>query len=211
MRLLVTAGPTREALDPVRFLSNKSTGKMGYALAAAGVRCGFQVTLISGPVSLARPEGLQDFISIVSAKEMADAVKSHFADMDALIMCAAVADYRPAEYSPIKIKKKDDGLVLRLERTEDILQSVGTLKQPGQIVAGFAAETNDLQSNAMHKLQKKKIDWIIANDITEKGCGFSTDTNAVTIFGRDGSVHRLPLANKQDIANQILKIILPKK
>jgi len=208
VKILITAGPTREALDPVRFLSNRSTGKMGYALAEAAIEAGHTVSLVSGPVVITAPEGLAEFVPVISAADMAEAVKKRFPDMDAAIMCAAVADYRPAEFSPLKLKKKDDDLILRLERTEDILKSLGAMKKSNQILAGFAAETDHLKENALAKLEKKNLDWIAANDVSASDRGFASSSNAVTLFGRNGAVHQLDYAPKKEIAEEIIRIIL---
>jgi len=206
MRLLVTAGPTRERLDPVRFLSNRSSGRMGYALAAAAVECGWEVILVSGPVSLTPPAGLFRFESVESAAQMADAVKSIAPSCDAVIMAAAVADYRPAQVSEQKIKKLPGDLVLKLERTEDILAALGAAKPSGQTLIGFAAETEELLAHAREKLQRKNLDWICANTVES---GFGTATNAVTLLGRDGETIALPSAPKEELARQILRIVLP--
>lgn len=208
MKILISAGPTREAIDPVRFITNHSSGKMGYALAQAAVLRGWEVTLVSGPVNLPCPEGLAEFVSVVSAAEMADAVKSRFSEMDAAILCAAVADYRPVTVSDKKIKKSDDDLVLRLERTEDILKSLGGMKTQ-QTLIGFAAETDDLEENALKKLKKKNLDWIAANKVGEPGRGFQADTNALTLYSADGEKIVLPLTDKASLAVEMLNRIFP--
>lgn len=208
MKILISAGPTREAIDPVRFITNHSSGKMGYALAQAAVLRGWEVSLVSGPVNLPCPEGLTEFVSVVSAAEMADAVKSRFSEMDAAILCAAVADYRPVTVSDKKIKKNDDDLVLRLERTEDILKSLGGMKTR-QTLIGFAAETNDLEENALKKLKKKNLDWIAANKVGEPGRGFQADTNALTLYSANGEKIVLPLTDKVSLAVEMLNRIFP--
>jgi len=208
MKVLVSAGPTREAIDPVRFISNRSTGKMGYALAAAAVKAGHEVSLVSGPVSIAAPEGLAEFVQVESAAEMADAMKSRAAGSEAIIMCAAVADYRPFETAKSKIKKKDGSLSLELVRTEDILLSLGSMKKPGQILAGFAAETDSLEANALDKMKRKSLDWIVANEVGRPGRGFEADANAVTLYSRDGRKIELPLESKSSLAEKILSVIL---
>ena len=206
-KILITAGPTREKLDAVRFLSNRSTGKMGYALAEAARDAGYDVTLVSGPVDLAPVEGVT-MVKIESAAEMAEAVKSRSPEMDVVIMAAAVADYRPVHIHQGKMKKLPGNLTLELERTEDILASLGQMKPEGQILVGFAAETDDLLLNAAGKLQRKNLDWIIANDVSKPDRGFGTATNAVTMLGKDGRNIDVPLASKAVIAATILETIL---
>lgn len=209
MKILISAGPTREAIDPVRFITNHSSGKMGYALAQAAVKRGWQVVLVSGPVDLPRPEGLAEFVQVVSAAEMADAVKSRFPAMDGAILCAAVADYRPVTVSNKKIKKSDDDLILHLERTEDILKTLGTMKNAKQILIGFAAETDDLEANALAKLKKKNLDWIAANKVGVPGRGFQADTNAITLYNAAGEKIELPLTDKASLAEEMLNRIFP--
>ena len=209
MKILISAGPTREAIDPVRFITNHSSGKMGYALAQAAVKRGWQVVLVSGPVDLPRPEGLAEFVQVVSAAEMADAVKSRFPAMDGAILCAAVADYRPVTVSNKKIKKSDDDLILHLERTEDILKTLGTMKNAQQILIGFAAETDDLEANALAKLKKKNLDWIAANKVGVPGRGFQADTNAITLYNAAGEKIELPLTDKASLAEKMLNRIFP--
>lgn len=209
IKLLITAGPTREALDPVRFITNRSSGKMGYALAAAAVEKGFSVILVSGPVDSAvvPPEGLAEFVPVVSAAEMADAVKSRFPAMDAAILCAAVADYRPKIVEANKIKKKEGEFVLELERTEDILFELGQMKTPVQRLIGFAAETENLAENALGKLKKKNLDWIAANQVGLPGQGFQSDRNEITLYGANGETIPLPLTEKKLLAKQMLDVI----
>ncbi len=209
MKILIFAGPTREAIDPVRFITNHSSGKMGYALAQAAVKRGWQVVLVSGPVNLPHPEGLAEFVQVVSAAEMADAVKSRFPAMDGAILCAAVADYRPVTVSNKKIKKSDDDLILHLERTEDILKTLGTMKNAQQILIGFAAETDDLEANALAKLKKKNLDWIAANKVGVPGRGFQADTNAITLYNAAGEKIELPLTDKASLAEEMLNRIFP--
>lgn len=209
MKILISAGPTREAIDPVRFITNHSSGKMGYALAQAAVKRGWQVVLVSGPVDLPRPKGLAEFVQVVSAAEMADAVKSRFPAMDGAILCAAVADYRPVTVSNKKIKKSDDDLILHLERTEDILKTLGTMKNAQQILIGFAAETDDLEANALAKLKKKNLDWIAANKVGVPGRGFQADTNAITLYNAAGEKIELPLTDKASLAEEMLNRIFP--
>ena len=198
--------PVGGELDAVRFLTNRSTGKMGYALAEAARDAGYDVTLVSGPVSLAPVDGVT-MVMIESAADMADAVKSRAPEMDIVIMAAAVADYRPAQVHQGKMKKQPGNLMLELERTEDILASLGQVKPSGQILVGFAAETDDLLANAAGKLQRKNLDWIVANDVSRSDRGFGTSTNAVTMICRDGRRIDLPLAEKKDIARTILRTV----
>ena len=209
MRILVTAGPTREAIDAVRFLSNKSTGRMGYALAEAAVAAGHDVVLVSGPVALTPPDGLLEFVPVVSAADMADAVKRRAPDCGMVIMCAAVADYTPAHPVDRKMKKSDGNLTLELKRTEDILKTLGQNKPAGQILIGFAAETDGLEQYARAKLAAKNLDWIAANDVSRPDRGFAAGTNAVTLFAADGRRFDLPLQSKDDIAKRMLEILLP--
>ena len=200
-RVLVTAGPTREKLDPVRHLSNPSSGKMGHALARVANRRGAEVTLVSGPTFLAKPLGVKQ-IKVTTAQEMHQAVTEKFTQMDAVVMAAAVSDYRPKEAAAEKVKKSSDNNVLELERTEDILLLLGQLKK-GQVLIGFAAETENLLENAKEKLQQKNLDFIVANDLTVANAGFGSDTNEVAIVWPGGKVETLPLASKDLIAMQI--------
>lgn len=209
MNILISAGPTREAIDPVRFLTNRSSGKMGYAIAEAAVNAGHHVTLVSGPVTLESPPGLSEFVPVESAAQMAEAVKSRFNGMGLTIMCAAVADYRPAVCHSSKLKKSEGNLILELERTEDILKTLGSRKQPNQILVGFAAETDQMRSHAMEKLKQKNLDWIVANQVGVADRGFASDNNAATLFGRDGTVLELPLMSKSELAHHILSAVVP--
>lgn len=205
MHVLISAGPTREKIDPVRFISNRSSGRMGYALAAAAVRAGHRVTLVSGPVVLPCPEGVER-VSVESAAEMAAAIRRCAADADVIIMAAAVADYRPAAPEPRKIKKMPGELTLKLERTEDILAALGQCKRPGQILVGFAAETDDLERNALDKLRRKNLDWIAANRVED---GFGTTDNALVVFHRNGGRYVLENSPKEILAARLLRLILP--
>ncbi len=206
MKILINAGPTRESLDPVRFITNHSTGKMGYALAGAAVKAGHEVTLVSGPVALTPPEGLASLIQIVSAAEMAEAMKNAFPSADLTILCAAVADYRPKYYSETKLKKQPGSMILELERTEDIALALGSRKQPGQLLAGFAAETDDVERNALQKLKTKNFDWIAANRVGIPGSGFGSDTNTVKLYAADGTVTDLGSELKTRLAEQLIRI-----
>ena len=206
MRIVVTAGPTREALDPVRYLTNHSSGKMGYAIARQAASRGADVVLISGPSNQTVPGGVQ-FVPVTSAQDMFAAVQRHYADADAVIKAAAVADYRPKTVAAQKIKKTDGDLVLELERNPDILAWLGAHKT-GQILVGFAAETNDVQQNALGKLQRKHLDFIAANDETDPDSGFGKDTNRLTLYGTDGSVTALPVLSKEAAADRLLDQVL---
>lgn len=206
-KIIISAGPTREKIDPVRFITNRSSGKMGYALAEKAVDFADKVVLVSGPVSLAVPENVE-CIKIESAAEMAEAMFRESRDADLIIMCAAVADYRPKFVHDQKMKKSDGDLTLILERTEDILQTLGKNKNANQIIAGFAAETNDILENAQSKLERKNLDFIIANDVSSssKG-GFGVDVNSVTIIDRTGHKEIFELAPKKELAEKILAYI----
>ena len=207
MHIVISAGPTREAIDPVRYITNRSTGKMGYAIAEAARERGLLVTLVSGPVNLQPPEGVE-VINIESAADMAKAMKSAAQTADIIVMAAAVADYRPRQYSTSKVKKSDGDMCIELERTEDILLSLGKNKRPGQILVGFAAETDDLLKNAQGKLQRKNLDYIAANIVGVPGRGFAADNNAITLIGRDGSQTEFALQSKKNLAEALLQHIL---
>lgn len=201
-RVLVTAGATQEALDPVRYLTNHSTGKMGYALAKAAMLRGAQVTLVSGQTSLEPPLAV-DVVPIVSAQDMYEAVERRFDDTDLLIMAAAVADYRPKEYVDQKIKKKAGGNVLELARTTDIIGTLSGRKHPGQFLCGFSMETEHMLENSRAKLEKKNLDMIVANNLRTEGAGFGTETNVVTLIRADGQTE-LPKLSKLDVSHRIL-------
>ena len=205
--ILVTAGPTYEAIDPVRFIGNRSSGKMGFAIARAAARRGARVTLVSGPTSLQTPVGIRR-IDIESAHEMFQAVRSEYEKHDVTIMAAAVADFKPVEQAAGKIKKKDDNSVpgLKLTRTEDILRYVGEHKGERTVI-GFAVETEDEIKNAREKLQKKNLDYIVLNNPTDPGSSFGGDTNRITILGPDDWKQDFPLMSKFDAANKILDLI----
>lgn len=207
--IVVTAGGTHEAIDPVRFITNRSSGKQGYALAQAALDAGAHVTLITTPTGLPLPVGAQ-VIEVESAQQMAEVVQALIPSTDALIMAAAVADFRPEVASEQKIKKTDKGLQLDLVRTQDILQAVGQQReQLGRpyVLLGFAAETEDLLKNAKSKLKRKNADYIVANDVSSSGAGFQVDTNIVTILGADGSVISLPQQSKAAVAESIIQRI----
>lgn len=209
LRVLVTAGPTREFLDPVRFLSNPSTGKMGYAIARAAAQRGALVTLVTGRTGLPRP-GRMQVVDVDSAAEMFDAVTSVSADQDIIIKAAAVADYRPAEIAPQKVKKEEGPLPLTMERTRDILQYLGENKPPGQILCGFSMETENLVENSRRKLEKKHLDLIAANDLREPGAGFAGDTNRLVLITKDGELD-LPILSKDEAAHRLLSEIMTLK
>jgi len=204
-KILVTAGPTFESIDPVRFLGNRSSGKMGFALARAAAQRGAEVTLIAGPVSLETPRSVHR-IDVESAAQMHDAVQAHASKVHAVIMAAAVADYRPRAEAKKKIKKQGpaESLTLELAGTPDILLSLGEKKKKGTVLVGFALETDNELHNAQEKLKKKNLDFIVMNSLKEKGAGFGTDTNVVTIVPRRGKIEKLPLMSKFDVANEIL-------
>ena len=201
-RVLVTAGPTREAIDPVRYITNRSSGKMGYAIAEAAAERGADVTLISGPVSLRTPGGVKR-VDIVSSGELCDSVIECFPGCDILVMAAAPADFTPAEFSSEKIKKGGDNLTLNLRATRDILKTIAPLKS-NQKVMGFAAETHNVENNAIEKLKRKKLDFIAANDVTAEGAGFGTDTNIITLYGADGSREHSGMVTKREAADWLL-------
>lgn len=201
-KVVVTAGPTREKIDPVRFISNHSTGKMGYALAVAAKNAGAEVVLISGPVSLSAPAGIE-IVRVESAQEMYEAAVNHFDDADIVIKTAAVADYRPKTSYDHKIKKQPGDSVIELERTKDILKELGSRKT-NQVLVGFAAETDHVEEYANKKLREKNADIIVANNVKEAGAGFGTDTNIVTLYKKDGTVTNLPLMPKQAVAEKII-------
>ena len=205
MRFLVTAGPTRESIDPVRYLSNRSSGKMGYAIAEAANDAGHDVILISGPVNLDPPRGA-NFVSVSTSDEMRAAVDRHVGHCDVVVMCAAVADYKPAKVSSQKIKKQNAPRTLELVPTRDILASLG--KQDRQyLLVGFAAETNDLEENAQKKLREKNCDMIVANDVSGSESGMESDENEVTIFFRSGEKEKISRNSKKNIARELVKKI----
>ena len=201
-RVLVTAGATREYIDPVRFITNRSSGKMGYAIAEAAAQRGAEVRLISGTATVPAPVGLE-IEQVETTLEMHDAVLKAFDETDIVIMAGAPADYRPREFTPHKIKKTNDTLTLPLEKNPDIAQALGEQKTHQTLVC-FAAETNDLLENAQRKLIRKNCDLIVANDILAEGAGFQSDTNIVTLLDRHGTCEQLPRASKRDVADVIL-------
>lgn len=202
-KIMITAGPTVESIDPVRYLTNRSTGKMGYAIAKQAANRGAEVTLVSGPTNIAPPSNIKKLIKIESAKDMYNAIIENFDDNQVIIKSAAVADYKPKTYSDKKIKKNDDDLVIKLDRNKDIAYELGKIKKD-KILVGFAAETNDIIENAKGKIQKKNFDFIVANDLTEEGAGFGTDTNIVKIIDREGNISKYPQMKKDEVAGVIL-------
>lgn len=205
-KVLVTAGPTMEKIDPVRFISNHSTGKMGYAIAENAMLRGAEVTLVTGRTSLAPPPFVK-VINVISAKDMFEAVKEHMDDQDIIIKSAAVADYRPVNPADEKIKKKTDDMSIELERTDDILQYVGEHKKENQFVCGFSMETENMIENSRAKLEKKKADMIVANNLKQKGAGFGTDTNIVTFITKNKTEEK-PVMQKSQVAREILDYIM---
>ena len=206
MKFVVTAGPTREPLDPVRYLSNRSSGKMGYAIAAAALEEHHAVTLISGPVVLAAPSGAET-IRVTTGDEMFDAVAAQLAGCDVLVMCAAVCDYQPAHYNPQKVKKQRGPFSLELVPTRDLLASL-TSRPHRCFVVGFAAETQELEANAARKLREKNCDLLVANDVSRADVGMDSDDNELLIFFPNGERRKLPRAKKTELARALLKIIL---
>lgn len=207
MHVMVTAGPTREAMDPVRFLSNHSTGKMGYAIARSAKMRGAQVTLISGPVSLPPVDGVI-MVPVTSALDMREAVMQNLPESDFVIKAAAVGDYRPAELKTDKIKKHDDDMSVALVRNPDILAEIGRNRREDQVICGFSMETRDLLENSAKKLQNKNCDVIVANNLKVKGAGFAGDTNVVTLLYRDGTTEPLALMGKDSVADILLDRLL---
>ena len=205
-RVLITAGPTREPIDPVRFLSNRSSGKMGYALAEAAHLRGADVVLVSGPTALQVPGGME-VVRVETAAQMSDAVLSRSPSMNYIFAAAAVSDYRPAEQAAQKIKKADGAASLALAQTEDILAELGRRKPATQTLIGFAAETEHVLDYARRKMETKRLDWIIANDVTQEGAGFDGDTNIVTLLGAKGEEMVLPLLSKREVAERILDAV----
>lgn len=201
-KVLVTAGPTMEAMDPVRFISNHSTGKMGYAIARCAMERGAEVTLITGQTAIEKPPFVK-VIPVVSAADMFEAVKEHYADMDYIVKAAAVADYTPEHVAPDKMKKSDADMSVSLVRTVDILKYIGEHRKPGQVICGFAMETKDLLENATKKLTSKNVDIIAANNLKVAGAGFGTDTNVITLIRKD-ETKELPILSKEEAAKVIL-------
>ena len=205
-KVLVTAGPTREAIDPVRFITNHSSGKMGYAIAKAAMLRGADVTLVTGPVNIKAPNFVK-VVSITSAQDMFEAVKEHYAEQDIIIKSAAVADYTPENVATEKVKKKDGDMSIPLKRTQDILGFLGENRKEGQFLCGFSMETENMLENSKAKLEKKKVDMIAANNLKDDGAGFGTSTNVVTLITKD-VLKELPLMSKDEVAHNILDEII---
>ncbi len=202
MRFLITAGPTREPIDPVRYISNRSSGKMGYAIAEAAIDAGHKVILISGPVHLESPHNAE-FVSVSTSDEMSDAVHRHAYDSEVCVLCAAVADYKPAEVLPVKIKKRAGEMSLKLSPTRDILESLGRRPDRKFLLVGFAAETDHIEENAAKKLRRKNCDIIVANDVR---VGMESDENELLILFRDGEIRKLSRAPKKNLGRELVKI-----
>jgi len=209
-KVLITAGPTFEAIDPVRYIGNHSSGKMGYALAENFAAKGAEVELISGPTNQNTRDSRISVTNVFSAEEMYESVKSHFSNADIIIHAAAVADYRPKDKSKTKIKKTSEEMFIELSKTTDIAGELGKLKKNHQIVVGFALETNNELENAKGKLLKKNFDFIVLNSLQDKGAGFGHDTNKVTIISKDGTVEQFELKSKKEVAEDIIQTILSK-
>ena len=204
-KVTVTAGATTEDIDTVRYITNRSTGKMGYAIAEQAVLKGATVVLISGKTNLTPPRGLSKFIEVRSAEEMYQEVKREMLDTDILIKAAAVADFTPKVVAKNKIKKQDENLVIDLKRTKDIAYEMGQLKKSNQVMVGFAAETESVLEHAVQKLKKKNLDFIVSNDLTKSGAGFGTDTNIVNFLLPDGEIEKYDLMKKKEVADRILE------
>lgn len=208
-KVLITAGPTYENIDPVRYIGNYSSGKMGYALAEKCAERGAEVTLISGPVALTMNHSLVNVIKVKSAEEMHKAAKTYFPESDAAILCAAVADYRPKTISTEKIKRKEgENLTIELEANPDIAANLGKIKKQNQILVGFALETDNEVSNATAKLKKKNLDFIVLNSLKEEGAGFQTDTNKISILSDKGNISDFPLKSKKEVAGDIIDYLI---
>ncbi len=204
-KVLVTAGPTVERIDPVRYLTNRSSGKMGYALARHAAHMGADVTLVSGPTNLSVPAGVNR-VSVDSAEAMNEAVQKHL-DADIVIGAAAIADYKPEHMADKKLKKSDDDMSIPLVRTPDVLLGVGSVKRDGQFLVGFAAETNDVEANAIKKIEKKNLDMIVANDVSQAGAGFEGDTNVIQIIEKSGKKHSFDMMTKDEAAFEIMNTV----
>lgn len=209
LKVLVTAGPTQESIDPVRYITNHSSGKMGYSIAKVCMLRGADVTLVSGPTSLAYPPFV-DVVPVTTARDMYEAVTSRSDKMDIIIKAAAVADYRPSQIADEKVKKSDDAMAIPLERTDDILKYLGEHKPDGQFLCGFSMETQNMLENSRKKLAKKNLDMIVANNLKVVGAGFQTDTNVVTLITRDSELE-LPLMEKEEVAHYLLDEILARR
>lgn len=205
--ILITAGPTQEPIDPVRYISNHSTGKMGYAIAGAFARTGARVTLVSGPTVLPLPHPAVQRIDVRSAQQMFEAARAAFADADVTILNAAVADYTPAHPADRKIKKKEPSFTIELTKTVDIAATLGQQKRPGQWLMGFALETDNERENALKKLHSKNLDWIVLNSLRDAGAGFGHDTNKITVIDKAGRIHEFGLKSKDEVAEDLLRLV----
>ncbi|MBD2703257.1 bifunctional phosphopantothenoylcysteine decarboxylase/phosphopantothenate--cysteine ligase CoaBC [Spirosoma sp. BT702] len=208
--VLITAGPTQEAIDPVRYISNHSTGKMGYAIARAFVQAGANVTLVSGPTHLSLPDPTVQRIDVRSAQEMFEATQAQFAQADVVVLSAAVADYTPTHPADRKIKKKESIFSLELTKTTDIAATLGKQKQPGQLMMGFALETDNEQANALKKLHAKNLDWIVLNSLRDPGAGFGHNTNKITVIDKDEQTHEFALKSKDEVAQDLVELVAKK-
>jgi phosphopantothenoylcysteine decarboxylase / phosphopantothenate---cysteine ligase len=206
-KVLITAGPTQEPIDPVRFISNHSTGKMGYAIADKFAKAGAEVTLVSGQVALKSPDPSINLVKVWSAKEMFEATKLYFEEADIIVLSAAVADYTPAVVAEKKIKKKEDTFNIELTKTVDIAKTLGQSKRPEQLMVGFALETDNEVENAIGKIKSKNLDMIVLNSLQNSGAGFGHDTNKISIIKRDGTIIDFDLKSKQDVAKDIISVI----
>lgn len=209
-KILITAGPTQEAIDPVRYISNHSTGKMGYAISQAFAQAGAEVTLVSGPTAQPLPDTSVKLIKVRSAKEMYEASHNEFSKADVIVLSAAVADYTPAHPADRKIKKKENLFNIELTKTVDIAATLGQQKREGQIMVGFALETDNEFDNAIGKLKSKNLDLIVLNSLNDKGAGFAYDTNKITVIEASGTVHLFDLKSKTEVAQDILKLVASK-
>jgi phosphopantothenoylcysteine decarboxylase / phosphopantothenate---cysteine ligase len=207
-KVLITAGPTQEPIDPVRFISNHSTGKMGYAIANKFAKSGAEVTLVSGQVALKSPDASINLVKVRSAKEMFEATKLYFEEADIIILSAAVADYTPAVVADKKIKKKEDTFNIELTKTIDIAKTLGAIKRPEQLMVGFALETDNEVENAIGKIKSKNLDMIVLNSLQNSGAGFGHDTNKISIIKRDGTMIDFDLKSKQDVAKDIVDEVI---
>ncbi len=208
MRVLITAGPTYEKIDPVRFIGNYSSGKMGFAIAEECTKNGFEVVLVAGPVSLKTPKDEINRIDVESAEEMYNAVMSEFPNCDIAILCAAVADFTPIVKSLQKLKREKENLVIELKPTKDIAASVGTIKRDNQMLVGFALETNDEEANAIGKMKRKNLDFIVLNSLNDENACFGYDTNKIKIIESNGSTTEFPLKQKSEVAKDIVSTII---
>ncbi|MFO7620402.1 MAG: phosphopantothenoylcysteine decarboxylase [Bacteroidales bacterium] len=203
-RILINAGPTRERIDPVRFLSNHSSGRMGIAVADAAADSGAEVILVLGPVNIRPANSNVKVIDVVDAESMANECISRFPESDIAILAAAVADFTPEHFEDKKIKKRDDGLILRLKPTTDIAERLGKMKKPGQFLAGFALETDNEVKNAVAKLKRKNLDLIVLNSLRDEGSGFGYDTNKITMIDRNNNIYKFELKSKEEVAADII-------